>query len=74
MGAIKPEQLEGELQSIVHDLSRIRNRIMILEQTVDHQDIRADLQCCLIDKVTPLLQSLEGLLKLSQPEQKNQRR
>lgn len=61
MGVGNPEQLAATLTSIVNDLSETRRQLRRLERSLPESNARADIQCSIVDRLTPLIESLRDL-------------
>jgi hypothetical protein len=60
VGEVNSEQL-ATLASIVKDLSEARSTLERLEQVLPESNARADIQCGIVDRLSPLIESLKAL-------------
>ena len=61
LGEENPEQLVAELTPIISDLSEIQRQLKRLECALPQSNARADIQCCIVDRLSPLIESLDTL-------------
>lgn len=64
------EKLTATLASILHDLSRIRRQLQRLERALPESDARADIQCGIVDRLSPLIEGLRTLGRRAAPERR----
>jgi hypothetical protein len=61
LGEADPEQLVVELTPIISDLSEIQRQLERLEYALPESNARADIQCCIVDRLSPLIENLTAL-------------
>lgn len=56
------EALEKELQAIVGKLNKIHKKLKAVQESLPGQSVaRADVECCIHDRLEPLIESLKAI-------------
>lgn len=61
LGEADPEQIGAELTPVIIGLSEIQRQLERLECALPESNARADIQCCIVDRLSPLIESLIAL-------------